>query len=245
MIRENPPFRRRLKAAGRLAWHRLAGAPIRGLFGLPWSLLRHVDRRTPVTVVDVGAHDGDFTGRLSIWCPVTAAILAEPLPGKSAALRQRFPMPEAHIFVGALGDTDGTATFRVNALESTSSLLRADRKQADMAALPLGEEVAIPVRIRRLDDVFLESGLDDVGILKIDVQGAEHMVLRGAARTLAKTRLAWIECSVRPLYEGSAALSEVIEIMNGAGFGLHGWEEGMRGANGELLQVDALFLRRS
>jgi FkbM family methyltransferase len=244
MISERPPLRRRVKAAWRLVLHRLTGTPCKGVYGLPWSLLRHIDREAPITVVDIGAHDGDFTGRLSAWCPVTAAILAEPLPGKTDALRRRFPSNEVRIFAGALGDADGTTTFRINALDSTSSLLRASRDQPDMAALPLGEEVAIPVAIRRLDDVFEESGMGRVDVLKIDVQGAEHLVLRGATKTLARTRLAWIECSVRPLYEGSATFAEIIDLMDEAGFGLHDWDEAMRGATGELLQVDAVFLRR-
>jgi FkbM family methyltransferase len=243
MIAERPLLRRRLKAAWRLglqAWFKI---PCKGVFGLPWTLLRHLPRDRALCVVDVGAHDGDFTGGLSAWCGVERVILAEPLPDKVGLLRRRFPGPAAFLHAGALADRSGTAEFKLNtAATATSSLLRARRDLADMDHL--GEEQTLTVNLRRLDDVAAEAGMPRVDLLKIDVQGAEDAVLRGATETLRRTRLAWIECSFLPLYERSAIFADVQALMEAANFGLLDWNEAMRGKNGELIQIDALFRRR-
>ena len=61
-------------------------------------------------------------------------------------------------------------------------------------------------------------------------------------RGLERVRLIWIEVSFRPLYEGSAVLSDVYAFLRSQGFRLYSLHEGFRGVDGELLQADALFL---
>ena len=62
-----------------------------------------------------------------------------------------------------------------------------DGKLAD-AASGADEVEIISVPVRRLDDLLAEPGSTPPDLVKIDVEGAETDVLRGAAQTLAKVR---------------------------------------------------------
>ncbi len=109
--------------------------------------------------------------------------------------------------------------------------------------LDLGVRERIVVPVRTLDDVLDEAGwIGAIDLLKIDTQGAELRVLKGGMRGLERVRLIWIEVSFRPLYEGSAVLSDVYAFLRSQGFRLYSLHEGFRGVDGELLQADALFL---
>jgi hypothetical protein len=84
---------------------------------------------------------------------------------------------------------------------------------------------------------------ENVDLLKIDVQGAELMALRGAAQTLPRVRMICTEVSFTPLYEGSSIFSEIYDFLGDRGFRLLSLREGFRGKDSELLQGDAVFAR--
>jgi FkbM family methyltransferase len=136
--------------------------------------------------VDVGANWGVHTLLLSRLVGPRGRVLSlEPLPRAFEALRWHLdangcrnvtPMPVA------LGDFDGTARFVPGASHS-QGVLAAARPGA-------GGDPAdgFPVTLRTLDSLVQELGLRAVRLVKIDVEGAESMVLRGAARTLERFR---------------------------------------------------------
>jgi hypothetical protein len=99
------------------------------------------------------------------------------------------------------------------------------------------------VEVARLDDLdVVRPG--ERAYLKLDVQGAELAVLRGAARTLEAVRVVEAELSAVELYEGQALLSEVVEHLRAGGFDLIGLEPSFRErATGDLLQVNGWFRR--
>ena len=95
-----------------------------------------------------------------------------------------------------------------------------------------------------MDDLLVqEDWLGPVDLLKLDVQGAELLVLRGAEKSLPRVRLVFVEVSFRPIYEGSAVFADVYAFLRGHGFRMLSMEEGFRGTDGELLQSDVLFSR--
>jgi hypothetical protein len=81
-------------------------------------------------------------------------------------------------------------------------------------------------------------------LLKIDVQGAELSVLRGAEKTLESVDSIFVECSFVELYEGQALANEVIEFLAARGFSIAGVFGPAYDADGRCLQVDALFSRQ-
>ncbi len=198
-----------------------------------------------LTVVDVGAHRGGFLERLATRRAIGRGVLVEPVPEHAAALRDRFPEPRFSVFACAAGDEDGEADFEVNEFSPTSSLLPALRDAPELAGVDVRCRERLRVPVRRLDGILAESGVGRVDLLKVDVQGAEHLVLRGAAGCLPAVRVVWIEVSFRPLYEGSATFAQVHEALHAAGFRLVELLPEYRGPDGELLQANALLERRS
>ena len=99
------------------------------------------------------------------------------------------------------------------------------------------------ITTRTLDDAA-EALQGNVGLLKIDVQGAELEVLKGGEKTLARTEFVWIEVSFKPLYQGSALFDDIQAHMQKKGFILFNLMPASRGKDGELLQADCLYKKR-
>lgn len=129
-------------------------------------------RRPHTTFLDVGAHIGSVLGEASRHAP-GPVIAFEAIPAKAEHLRRKFPDVTIHNV--ALLDREGETSFFIdNAQSGFSSLAKSH-----------GDVTEIPVRLARLD-ALVEA--DDVDVIKIDVEGAELGVLRGAEALVARCR---------------------------------------------------------
>lgn len=129
------------------------------------------------TFIDVGAHIGSVLAGVGRNSRPGRIIAIEAIPEKAQVLRRRFPHVEIHSC--ALGESDGTVQFFIDVDQSGYSSI--DRA----AASTHGSAREIVVPLRRLDDIVAS---DDVDMMKIDVEGAELGVLRGAERLIANSR---------------------------------------------------------
>jgi len=172
-------------------------------------------------VVDVGANpiDGDppylplLRGGL---CRVTGFEPQEAALGEL----QRRKGPHESYFPYVIGD-GGAATLRICAAPGMSSLFEPDARALALfnGFAQFGEVKArLPVQTRRLDDVAEIRHLD---FLKIDVQGAELAVFRGARGKLARAVAIQTEVSFVTLYENQPALGEVDVELRAQGFVPH------------------------
>jgi hypothetical protein len=127
----------------------------------------------------------------------------------------------------------------------SSSILPVRRDLPNVSAvLDLSIREKINCRVTTLDTIMIEARWDgNVDLLKVDVQGAELLALRGAELTLPLVSFIFTEVSFTPLYEGSCVLGEVYDFLSTHGFRLLSLRDGFRGEDGELLQSDALFGR--
>ncbi len=216
--------------------------------GVPNTLALHLDGRRDLSVLDVGAYDGCFTKAIEGYCGVSRGILVEPLPGKAAALRDRFQLPRFSVYECVLSSAPGTAYFEVNESltvgQATSSLLKIRQDLPALKNIGLTESRSILRPVKTLDEIADESRIAHLDLLKIDVQGAEHPVLLGGSAMLQRVSMIWTEFSFRPIYEGSSVFADVYALLTGQGFKLLEIEPGYRASDGELLQGDALFARR-
>jgi FkbM family methyltransferase len=129
------------------------------------------------TFVDVGAHIGSIIAQVRRRDPSVKIAAIEAIPGKAANLRRRFPYAEVH--ERAVGDHTGTVSFYIDTEQSGYSSLG---KPTDTARK---SKIEITVPIDKLDNLIEAA---DVDAIKIDVEGAELGVLRGAVRILRSCR---------------------------------------------------------
>ena len=123
------------------------------------------------TFVDVGAHIGSVIAEVKFRCPKARIIAFEAIPEKAEELTRKFPDVAVHSC--ALSEDEGETTFYIDLEESGYSSL-ASRQ---------GRSREIIVKKKRLDTVLAVA---DVHLIKIDVEGAELGVLRGAAKLIAR-----------------------------------------------------------
>jgi hypothetical protein len=82
--------------------------------------------------------------------------------------------------------------------------------------------------------------------LKVDTQGYELEVLRGASGLLPRISAMQLELSLIPIYSGAPAMVEVLQHMHTCGYELFQFVPGLRDErDGRLLQGEGFFLRRA
>lgn len=78
-------------------------------------------------------------------------------------------------------------------------------------------------------------------MLKIDVQGFELELLKGATELLPHIQDVYVECSFIELYQGQALASEVIDLLRDHGFTLRGFYNPQYDNGGAAIQADLAF----
>jgi hypothetical protein len=110
--------------------------------------------------------------------------------------------------------------------------------------LPVSDETVATVT---LDDYCARCGIDRIDVLKVDVEGAESLVLAGAADLLARRAIAvvLIEVTDVTLSAAGATSLDLLDILEGAALRTYVLEEGalvpfrVAGPTSELVQVIA------
>ncbi len=211
--------------------------------GVSFTLGKFLKNRTNISLIDVGAHQGNFTTGIDNLCGIDRGVLVELQPARAALLRQQFLPPRFQVVQAAMSDQAGELELEINNFDATTSILKTKRDLPELAALDVRAIAKITCPAVTLDMVFHAAGLSNVDLLKLDVQGAEHLVIRGGQDTLAKTTMVWTEISFKRLYEEACLYNEVFDLLTDAGFRLYDLETGFRTSQGELVQADALFIR--
>ena len=126
--------------------------------------------------------------------------------------------------------------------DDSSSLLPIGTNQEKISGTRVASvEAAVP--LTTLDAFTVEQALAGPILLKIDVQGNELKVLRGAVASMAKIDTIYCECSYRELYEGQALADEVIAFLSLHGFEIAGVFNQTSTAELGPVQADFLFRR--
>ena len=96
---------------------------------------------------------------------------------------------------------------------------------------------------QRLDSLVEQRGWPLPDFIKLDTQGSELDILRGAPLCLDHVRGLQIECNLQQYNEGAPLFADVLEFMNLNGFRLYDLAQFHFNQQSELLQVDAIFVR--
>jgi FkbM family methyltransferase len=157
-------------------------------------ILRAIDKLTDnrSNCVDVGSHIGLILSEFLRRAPQGKHICIEPTPQKAELLRRKFPQAEIHEC--ALADYSGVADFHENVVDTAASALGAVRSSNGHGGGDDGIR-KYDVAVKRLDEIVPTDRR--ISLIKIDSEGAELLVLKGAPDLIARDRPAIIfECGV-------------------------------------------------
>jgi FkbM family methyltransferase len=195
-------------------------------------------------ILDVGANRGQFSLLCLHVCPGIPIHAYEPLNQEAAIYRSlSSEWSNVHCHEFALGASDNTQSMHVSGRADSSSLLPIGDLQQEL--YPATREVgARNVRVVALDSLPEHWSGAKRALLKIDVQGYELNVLKGARKALKHMAYIYVECSEVELYAGQALRPEVQAFLEENGFRLER-RHNEQWHKGQLVQADYLFCRAS
>jgi FkbM family methyltransferase len=143
--------------------------------------------RKPV-VIDVGANVGDYASALMSRCPDATCFAFEPHPKTFQTLEEASRRHHFEPINAACGETPGQLNLYDygDAPGSQHASLHAGAMSLHGAATV----ASCAVEVTTLDDFVHARGLDRIDLLKIDTEGHELSVLRGARRSLSQGKIA-------------------------------------------------------
>lgn len=168
--------------------------------------------------IDVGAGVGYFSAIASDIIGISGQVHSfEPFPSNAKAIRRMIESnPNANIILNecALGDDDTVHNYYIERFSSSTA--------ASMREGVLKEvDETIEVRTQRLDNYLEQKKINEVSLIKIDVEGYEYNVLKGLAGFFEKTKhKPPIICEIfASAYKGSSyLLAEFCDYMKSHGY---------------------------
>lgn len=205
---------------GTLGWERLSSIPM-----------------VPKTIIDVGVGYG--TPELYDAFPEARLILVEPLEEYLPSIRAICSGRNVVHHAVALGANDDELEINVEPQERLKSSFLSRTRESATGHLPSRRKVPV----RRLDGLLSDIEIDKPIALKIDVEGFELEVLRGAPQTLKRVDCVIIETSIARRFEGSPLFADIIGEMAKHQFDLYDVLHVARSEQPGARHADLLFMR--
>jgi len=191
------------------------------------------------TVFDVGAKDGRDTSQFlrifpfaHIWAFDCAEDCVDRLEMAFKDEKRVTVVPKA------VSDYKGSVTFYPCSMRGSSGLYEVS-EEFSIEARTIG---SYEVESITLDDFIEGQGIDDVDLLKIDIEGADLPALRGCQRAISRGLVGAILCELLfyPYYVGQHGYTEVCDYLTYYGYSLHAlWPQYW---GGRLRYANALFM---
>ena len=179
----------------------------------PEKYFRYLIQKESPVIFDIGAHKGESVRFFKEIFPESRIYSFEPDPDNFIELEKC--CAETNTFYGekvfainkAVGEISGVASFYRQSISHLGGLLPINKSSKD--SLGYAEKAineSFSVETITVDQFSAEVNLDHIDILKIDVQGFEVGVLRGAMEMLQKTSCCTVEVSFYDFYEQKSSL---------------------------------------
>ncbi len=170
--------------------------------GEEWVLahtVRSMSRERPV-VFDVGANRGAYTRLVQRYLPTATVYCFEPMASTAEILRAQVGDPgSVQVVVEALSDRVGDGdmydyTFNGQSADALASL--EERLPTQIGAIEIASRMR--VRLNTVDQFCAQRGIAGIDLLKIDVEGHDLAVLRGARQMMQRGAIRTIQFEFGP-----------------------------------------------
>jgi FkbM family methyltransferase len=189
----------------------------------------------PKAAIDIGAYSGEWTLALRRLFPETRVLMVEPQAAQKDGLLALANVHDGVEFVSVLLGPTAASGVTFHQAETGSSVLRDPGN---------GETPSVAMPMTTLDDVTAGTNFERPDFLKIDVQGYELEVLKGAERVLESVEVVMMEVNLIAVYEGAPLVHEVVSYMAERGFRVYDICTFFRRPyDNALWQMDMIFVR--
>ena len=169
------------------------------------------------TVFDIGASIGEWSKRANQHLSSGHIYAFEPIEVCYKKCVESLPTDIVSTFNLALGECDTTRTFIWYENSSAhSGFFRWHRMEKDYHKLiPISQEVTV----QSLDSFCTEHAIDGIDFLKINTEGAEHLVLQGAKKLLCEQAISCIKFEYGETYHNAkTSLKNVYQLLTSHGY---------------------------
>lgn len=187
------------------------------------------------TIFDVGANIGQSAQTYRRLYPQAEIWSFEPFPSTYKDLCGSLTDPKFHPMELALSDRIATTKLNVGAESITNSFLRRETDSGE----------TIEVQTDTIDHFCWERNISTIDILKVDVEGAEERVFKGAREMFSRGAIqsVFVEVYFRPVYDRMPLFWDLDAQLKRFGFGLLGLYSLSSSGDGFLNFGNALYLR--
>jgi len=205
-----------------------------------------INSENELVVFDVGAHYGETALKYNQLFENAMIYSFEPYKESYCILKKNVePYMNIKVFNTALGDKNDKVKFHINKFSGTNSILPTHH----LGSKIWGEELldtleVINVESVTIDDFMERNGIQKIDILKIDTQGTEYDVIKGASNSISKgaIKTIYMEIITMPTYQDQKHFDEILQFLRIKGFRLFNIYNYSHSKEGYLRQVDAIFL---
>jgi FkbM family methyltransferase len=190
----------------------------------------------PINIIDIGAYHGEWTAMIKRIFPESNVLMIEAQESKDNILKDISQQYSPSVFYEiVLLSSEDEQEVRFVEMETGSSVFEESSPY---------ERDYISKKTVTLDTLLkIHPDFQCADFLKIDVQGYELEVLRGAKKLLEKVELVLMEVSLIPVNKGCPIMSEVIAFMADYDFRVLDFCSQIRRSDGFLWQTDLLFIK--
>lgn len=173
-----------------------------------------------LVIIDVGCR----WGLADMWSSLgkRATIIGfDPDEQECTRLASQYGGPcDVHFVPEALGSAPGSRTLFTTLEPACSSIFRPDPVLVEMMPLmrPLQIVGEATIQLTTMDMATKTLGVETVDFIKLDVQGAELLVLEGAERCLMSARALEVEVEFNPIYQGQPLFGDIDRFLRARGF---------------------------
>lgn len=187
----------------------------------------------PSVIYDIGSHEGKWTEECKNIYPKACYIQFEANTNKKQLT------PDAHFELLSSEDDKVMKYYKTNSsCDTGNSIYRENTVYFEDFLVQVEER-----KSRKLDTIVAEKKLDLPDFLKIDTQGSELDILKGATNTIKNTQVILMEISLHQYNKDSPLLHTVIAEMLNHGYIMFDIAE-LHYSNSILIQIDGLFCKK-
>jgi len=192
----------------------------------------------PKSILDIGAHTGQFHGWSKRVWPDVGVFMIEANPLHKDTLNKLAMVNGDSSLIAALGDEVREVTFytRSDKPQTEGNSYYKEHNYWDIPQLVQESKVML----KRLDDIFEDDAVFD--LIKVDTQGSELDILKGGKNLVSRASAIILEVSYIEYNEGAPSQQETLDYMKEIGF-TKKMSIGEHYNGEEVVQKDLLFLR--